>query len=111
MEALQVYTNTMPCGFWRAPGAIQAVFATESHMDLIARELKMDPAKFRMINLVGEGEENALGKSWSGVKAKETLQGGVGAAGWKKPEAGPNVRSRSRHVRTRHRIRQSVGRI
>ena len=24
MEALQVYTNTIPCGFWRAPGAIQA---------------------------------------------------------------------------------------
>lgn len=86
MEALQVYTNTVPCGFWRAPGAIQAVFASESHMDLIARELKMDPAKFRMINLVGEGEENALGKSWGGVKAKETLQAALDAAGWKTPK-------------------------
>src|SRR5262245_14156702 len=83
MEALQVYTNTVPCGFWRAPGAIQAVFASESHMDLIAEELKMDPAKFRMINLVGEGEENALGRSWTGVKAKETLQAALDAAGWK----------------------------
>jgi CO/xanthine dehydrogenase Mo-binding subunit len=86
MEALQVYTNTVPCGFWRAPGAIQAVFASESHMDLIARELKMDPAKFRMINLVGEGEVNALGKSWSGVKAKETLKAALDAAGWKSPK-------------------------
>jgi CO/xanthine dehydrogenase Mo-binding subunit len=86
MEALQVYTNTVPCGFWRAPGAIQAVFASESHMDLIARELKMDPAKFRMINLVGEGEENGLGKSWSGVKAKETLQSALREAGWKDPK-------------------------
>ena len=86
MEALQVYTNTVPCGFWRAPGAIQAVFASESHMDLIAKELKMDPAKFRMMNLVGEGEENALGKSWSGVKAKETLQAALDAAGWKSPK-------------------------
>jgi CO/xanthine dehydrogenase Mo-binding subunit len=83
---LQVYTNTVPCGFWRAPGAIQAVFASESHMDLIAKELKMDPAKFRMINLVGEGEENALGKSWGGVKAKETLQAALSAAGWKNPK-------------------------
>ncbi|TMA07238.1 MAG: xanthine dehydrogenase family protein molybdopterin-binding subunit, partial [Deltaproteobacteria bacterium] len=33
MEALQVYTNTVPCGFWRAPGALQAMFAVESHMD------------------------------------------------------------------------------
>ena len=87
MEALQVYTNTVPCGFWRAPGAIQAVFASESHMDLIARELKMDPAKFRMINLVGEGEENALGKSWTGVKAKETLNAALDAAGWKSPKS------------------------
>jgi CO/xanthine dehydrogenase Mo-binding subunit len=86
MEALQVYTNTVPCGFWRAPGAIQAVFAVESHMDLLARELKMDPAKFRMINLVGEGEENALGKSWGGVKARETLQAALEAAGWKNPK-------------------------
>ena len=86
MEALQVYTNTVPCGFWRAPGAIQAVFASESHVDLIAKELKMDPAKFRMINLVGEGEENALGKTWGGVKAKETLQAALNAAGWKTPK-------------------------
>jgi CO/xanthine dehydrogenase Mo-binding subunit len=86
MEALQVYTNTVPCGFWRAPGAIQAVFASESHMDLVARELKMDPAKFRMMNLVGEGEENALGRTWSGVKAKETLKAALDAAGWKLPK-------------------------
>jgi CO/xanthine dehydrogenase Mo-binding subunit len=90
MEALQVYTNTVPCGFWRAPGAIQAVFASESHMDLVAKELKMDPAKFRMINLVGEGEENALGKSWTGVKAKETLKAALDAAGWNSPKR-PNV--------------------
>jgi CO/xanthine dehydrogenase Mo-binding subunit len=90
MEALQVYTNTVPCGFWRAPGAIQAVFASESHMDLIARELNMDPAKFRMINLVGEGEENALGRSWTGVKAKETLKAALDAAGWRSPKR-PNV--------------------
>jgi CO/xanthine dehydrogenase Mo-binding subunit len=86
MEALQVYTNTVPCGFWRAPGAIQAVFASESHMDLIAKELKMDPAKFRMINLVGEGDVNALGKTWNGVKAKETLKAALDAAGWKSPK-------------------------
>lgn len=86
MEALQVYTNTVPCGFWRAPGAIQAVFASESHIDLIARELKMDPAQFRMINLVGEGEVNALGKTWSGVKAKETLEAALDAGSWRAPK-------------------------
>ena len=108
MEALQVYTNTVPCGFWRAPGAIQAVFASESHMDLIAKELKMDPAKFRMMNLIGEGEVNALGKSWSGVKAKETLKAALDAAGWKSPKASQR-RPRRGDVRTRHRRRQSLG--
>ncbi len=46
----------------------------------------MDPAKFRMMNLIGEGEENALGRSWSGVKAKETLKAALDAAGWNSPK-------------------------
>jgi len=90
MEALQVYTNTVPCGFWRAPGALQGMFAVESHMDLIARELGMDPAEFRMKNLIGEGEENALGRKMTGVKARETLKAALDAAGWKKPRPGRN---------------------
>ena len=32
-----IYMNTVPCGFWRAPGAMQAAFASESHIDLRAR--------------------------------------------------------------------------
>jgi CO/xanthine dehydrogenase Mo-binding subunit len=90
MEAYQVYTNTVPCGFWRAPGAIHAMFAVESHMDLIAKELGMDPVEFRMKNLVGEGDENALGRTWRGVKARETLQAALDAAGWNKRKPGPN---------------------
>jgi CO/xanthine dehydrogenase Mo-binding subunit len=66
------------------------MFAVESHMDLIAKELGMDPAEFRMKNLVGEGDENALGKRWRGVKARETLQAALDAAGWKKPKPGPH---------------------
>lgn len=90
MEAIQVYTNFVPGGFWRAPGAIQAMFAVESHMDLVAKELGMDPAEFRLKNLVGEGEENALGRRWTGVKARQTLQAALDASDWKKPKPGPN---------------------
>lgn len=90
MEALQVYTNTVPCGFWRAPGALQGMFAVESHMDLVAKELSMDPAAFRMKNLIAEGEENALGRKITGVKARETLKAALDAAGWKRPKSGPN---------------------
>lgn len=90
MEAIQVYTNIVPGGFWRAPGALQAMFAVESHMDLLAKEIGMDPAEFRMKNLVGEGEENALGRRWTGVKARETLQAVLDACGWKRPKPSPN---------------------
>jgi CO/xanthine dehydrogenase Mo-binding subunit len=90
LEAIQVYTNIVPGGFWRAPGAIQAMFAVESHTDLVAREIGMDPGEFRLRNLVGEGEENALGRKWNEVKSRETLQAALDAAGWKKPKPGPN---------------------
>ena len=41
-EFLQVYTNTVPGGYFRAPGAHQYTFALESHTDLLAREIGMD---------------------------------------------------------------------
>jgi CO/xanthine dehydrogenase Mo-binding subunit len=46
----------------------------------------MDPAKFRMINLVEEDDENALGRKWVGVKAKETLKAALDAADWRAPK-------------------------
>jgi CO/xanthine dehydrogenase Mo-binding subunit len=90
MEAIQVYTNTVPGGFWRAPGALQAMFAVEVHLDLIARELGMDPAEFRLKNMIGEGEENAIGERVVAVKARETLQAALDASGWKRPKPRPN---------------------
>ncbi|NIO08316.1 MAG: molybdopterin-dependent oxidoreductase [Deltaproteobacteria bacterium] len=91
IEAFQVYTNIVPCGFWRAPGALQAMFAVESHMDLLAQELKMDPAEFRLKNMIGEGEENSLGRKMEGVKARETLQAALDAAGWWRRRTKPHI--------------------
>jgi CO/xanthine dehydrogenase Mo-binding subunit len=51
IEFLQVYTNTVPGGYFRSPGSVQTFFALESHTDIIARELGMDPAEFRLRNL------------------------------------------------------------
>ncbi len=59
-------------------------------MDLLAKELGIDPVEFRMKNLVREGDENALGRTWRGVKARETLQAALDAAGWNKRKPGPN---------------------
>jgi CO/xanthine dehydrogenase Mo-binding subunit len=62
IEFLQVYTNTVPGGYFRSPGSVQTFFALESHTDIIARELGMDPAEFRLKTLLSEGEEDAVGR-------------------------------------------------
>ncbi|OGP95320.1 MAG: hypothetical protein A2W10_05240, partial [Deltaproteobacteria bacterium RBG_16_55_12] len=89
-EFLQVYTNTVPGGYFRGPGALQTYFALESHTDIIARELGMDPAEFRLRNLIGEGEEDAVGQRLRSVRFREVLQAALDAAGWERPKPGPN---------------------
>ncbi len=86
----QVYTNNVPCGFMRGPGQPQAMFAFESQMDCIARELGMDPADLRVKNLVHQGDENALGIAFEDVKAPETLQAALDASGYRSPKPAPH---------------------
>jgi carbon-monoxide dehydrogenase large subunit len=90
IEGVQVYTNTVPGGFMRAPGEPQALFAAESHIDCIARQLGMDPLDFRLKNLIEEGDETPIGTRYQGIRAKETLEAAVAAAGYRTPKA-PNV--------------------
>ena len=54
-----VYTNTVPGGHMRCPGEIQAVFASESHVDLMADAIGMDPLDFRRLNAVRPGSVSA----------------------------------------------------
>ena len=42
-EGFTVYTNTVPRGHVRAPAGPQAHFAVESHMDMIAPQMGLDP--------------------------------------------------------------------
>jgi CO/xanthine dehydrogenase Mo-binding subunit len=87
-EFLQIYTNTVPGGYYRSPGAIATVFAVESHTDLVAKELGMDPAEFRLKNLIGDGEEDAVGQRLRDVRFREVLQAALDAANWKSPKPG-----------------------
>ena len=45
-----VYSNTVPGGHMRCPGELQAAFATESHVEEMARAIGMDPLEFRRHN-------------------------------------------------------------
>lgn len=60
LQGRAVFTNSLPTGAVRAPGAPQTVFAIESMMDRLARELNLDPFEIRRINAIGEGNP-ALG--------------------------------------------------
>ena len=56
VDAEVVYTNTVPSGAFRGYGLSQTVFAVESTMDDLARELGMDPFAFRRLNVIREGD-------------------------------------------------------
>jgi CO/xanthine dehydrogenase Mo-binding subunit len=73
-EFLQVYTNTTPGGYFRAPGAHQYTFALECHTDILARELGMDPAEFRRRNVALVGDEDAVGRRLKAINAREVLE-------------------------------------
>jgi len=88
-EFLQVYTNTTPGGYFRAPGAHQYTFALECHTDLLAREIGMDPAAFRRMNLVGPGGEDAVGRPLRVVDVRQVLEAALEAGRWGAPKAGP----------------------
>ena len=86
IESAFVYTNTLPCGFMRAPGEPQAVFALESHIDEVARQLGIDPLTLRSQNLIVDGDETASGERFEHVRVHETLRAAVEAAGYHQPK-------------------------
>lgn len=83
----RVYTNNLPGGQMRAPGEPQGFFAAESHIDCVARKVGMDPAAFRLKNLMEEGDITLTGGHYQGIRAKETLKAAMAAAGYDAPKA------------------------
>ena len=89
IESYCVYTHNIPCGHARSPGEPQMVFAGESHMDMIAKELGLDPTEFRRRNLLKDGDLLANGHHLEQVRAKETLEAALEASHWSEPKPGP----------------------
>ena len=56
VDGCAVYTNTVPSGAFRGYGLSQALFAIESGVDALARELGIDPFEFRRRNMVRMGD-------------------------------------------------------
>ncbi len=60
-----VYTNTPPAGAYRGYGVPQGYWAVERHMEMICRELDLDPIAFRLKNAVRAGEMHPFSTAWS----------------------------------------------
>jgi carbon-monoxide dehydrogenase large subunit len=84
VEERYVYTNKMPCGYMRAPGHLQAMFACESQADLVARRLNLDPVEYRRMNLMHDGDAAPLGEIIPHVKATETLLKALEESGYRR---------------------------
>src|SRR5438552_2858675 len=61
INSYALYTNVTPAGALRGFGVPQLVWAYESHTDMMARALKLDPVAFRRKNLLREGRPHPTG--------------------------------------------------
>ena len=61
IDSYALYTNRPPAGALRGFGIPQLVWAYESHTDIIARELGIDPVDFRKRNILRNGRPLAVG--------------------------------------------------
>ena len=74
VEGYDVVVNKAKVAAYRAPGAPQAAFASESVIDELAEALGMDPIEFRLHNAVEEGDTSTYGPKFRLIGFKETLE-------------------------------------
>ncbi|MCH8951794.1 MAG: xanthine dehydrogenase family protein molybdopterin-binding subunit [Proteobacteria bacterium] len=72
--AYDVVSNRPKVAAYRAPGAQIIGFAVESTIDLVAREIGMDPIDFRLRNAAKEGTKAAYGPTFGPVGLVECLE-------------------------------------
>ena len=85
IDSYALYTNLPPAGALRGFGIPQLVWAYESHTDLIARELGLDPIEFRRRNLLREGRPQATGTPMKDAALEKVLERLEALMDWKTP--------------------------
>src|SRR3954466_3230778 len=81
IDSYALYTNLPPAGALRGFGIPQLVWAYESHTDMIARELGIDPVDFRRRNLLRDGRPQATGTPMRDAAKRRAPRGGRPPAG------------------------------
>ncbi len=62
IDCYAMYTNNPPAGAFRGFGVTQSAFAVESNMDILARELGIDPIELRRKNALRVGTTTSTGQ-------------------------------------------------
>ena len=88
VDTIGIYTNNTPSGAFRSFGALQTAFATESHLDICAERLGLDPFQIRRINAMRDGALAHTKAKLSSVSLMRALDALEKASGW---EAGAPV--------------------
>jgi CO/xanthine dehydrogenase Mo-binding subunit len=99
VDSYALYTNQPPAGALRGFGIPQLVWAYESHTDMIARALKLDPLEFRRKNLLHEGRPQATGQIVQDAKLEAVLDRVAERLNWgKRYEHGTGAVRRGRGI-------------
>ena len=98
IETYEVLTNKVSVGAIRAPGAHNVTFAIESQMDMMARELGLDPLEVRMQNAVSEGDAMPTEVKYPRIGMKECLEAVRDSDLWKSRGTKQNGNGKARGV-------------
>src|SRR5579883_991331 len=85
IDSYALYTNQPPAGALRGFGVPQLVWAYESHTDMMARALRIDPLEFRRRNITREGGRHATGTPLEDAAVEKVLEHVAARMNWSKP--------------------------
>jgi nicotinate dehydrogenase large molybdopterin subunit len=94
IDTYGIYTNNTPSGAFRGFGSLQTQFATESHLDMAAERLGLDPFQIRRINALQDGGVTHTKQKLGKVSITRVLDAAEKGSAW---EAGaPTSRGATR---------------
>lgn len=85
IDSYSLYTNLTPAGALRGFGIPQLVWAYESHTDMIAKALSIDPLAIRRKNILREGRPQATGTLMRDAGIEKVLERLAQRMAWEKP--------------------------
>ena len=90
IDGYDVVVNKPSTAAYRAPGATNAAFATETVVDEIVEKLGVDPIEFRLQNAAKEGTRRADGPKYPRIGCVELLEAMKNHPHYHAPLEGPN---------------------